>query len=214
MRSARPAAILCALFVLAGCKRSTGTPSPPVQAAYELSEWMKKVKPEEAGKVGGFTDKARACIDALAAMTKAGKPDDHKLQLDSGREQFDITIADARKMCEQTLVDAQAFEGAVSGREGGQRAALEEKWKAAGFQGDRLKLMVDNELNGFPWYGEGCDAEITDPAELKTAGKLFHWTNGQQPGSTLVTKYTFEGDKYKVASREYIRPDEAYDYCK
>src|SRR5688500_20047935 len=76
-----------------------------VQAAQDLSEWMKLVKPKEAGRVQGMSKKPQVCLDALVAMTKDGKADSDKLKLHG----LELSIADARAMCEQALVDAKAF---------------------------------------------------------------------------------------------------------
>src|SRR5688572_26908256 len=67
-----------------------------VNKAYQLSEWLKLVKPEEAGHVQGMSKKPQACLDALAAMTKEGKGDDDKLGIYP-----EMTIASARAMCEK-----------------------------------------------------------------------------------------------------------------
>ena len=179
-----------------------------VNKAYQLSEWLKLVKPEEAGHVQGMSKKPQACLDALAAMTKEGKGDDEKLGLYP-----EMTIASARAMCEKTLVDATAFEKAVTGREDGKRSTVERKFKDAGAKGDRFKLFVDNELSGFPWYEPGCETEVTDPRDLARAKVLFQWTNGKS-GGTLVSKYTFTGDKYKVSARELFTEAKAYAFCK
>jgi len=179
-----------------------------VKTAYQLSEWLKLVKPEEAGHVQGMSKKPQACLDALAAMTKEGRADDDKLGLYP-----EMTIASARAMCEKTLVDARAFENAVTGREGGKRSAVEKKFKDAGAKGDRFKLFVDNELSGFPWYASGCETEVTDAKDLARAKVLFQWTNGKS-GGTLVSKYTFAGDTYKVSARELFTEAKAYASCK
>lgn len=180
-----------------------------VKSAHDLSEWLKLVKPSEAGHVQGMSKKPQACLDALAAMTKEGKADGDTIKVNWK----DVTIGDARALCEKTLVEATAFEKEVTGREEGRRGAAERKYKEAGMKGERLKLFVDNETGGFPWYAAGCQAEVTDPKELARAKTLFQWTNGKN-GGTLVSKYTFAGDRYKVSSRELFTEAKAYAFCR
>ena len=182
-----------------------------IDKAYDLAEWMTLVKPEETSHVEGISKKPQACLDAVAAMTAEGAADTDKIKISHG----ELTLATVRATCEQILVDATAFEKAVTDREGGNRAAIEAKYKKAGFKGDRYRLFVDNELNdgGFPWYAKGCEQEITDLKALAKAKKLFQWTAGAN-GGTLVTRYTFKGNKYKEVSREFFTEAKAYAFCK
>lgn len=94
-------------------------------------------------------------------------------------------------------------------------AEIEAKWKKVGMKGAKLKLFVENELNGggFDWYAAGCQTVISDPKKLAKAKKLFMWTAGAN-GGTLVTKIVFKGNKYKETSREFFDEAKAYRFCK
>jgi hypothetical protein len=180
-----------------------------VQKAYDLADWMKLVTPEEAGTVQGMSKKPQACLDALAAMKQAGKSDDDTIKLNQGT----VTIADARATCEQALVDSQAFEGAVTGRETAERAEIEAIYKQAGIKGKRLELFVHyGKPDNGGWLARGCTAFVTDVKKLKKAKKLFHWF--ESDAGYVVRTYTFKGNSYKVSEKTYLTQAKAYRGCR
>ena len=126
-----------------------------------------------------------------------------------------MTLEDGRAVCEQLAGAAAKQSAGFAAEDADKKAAIEEKYRKAGMKGARLKLFVDNELNGggFAWYAKGCSTEVTDLKKLAKAKKLFQWTNGAS-GGTLVTRYTFKGSKYREEQREFFVVENAYAWCK
>lgn len=127
-----------------------------------------------------------------------------------------IKLGEAKKSYCQPAIDWGTKRLAeINAAAGPTPAEVEAKWKKVGMKGARLKLFVENELNGggFDWYAAGCQTVIKDPKKLAKAKKLFMWTAGAN-GGTLVSKYVFKGNTYKETSREYFDEAKAYRGCK
>jgi hypothetical protein len=161
------------------------------------------------GAAAGWEADGRVCLERIDALDPASR----EVAMKIGDQT--MTLGEGRALCAQLAGEVAGEIAAQQAAQAEKRAAIEAKWKKAGMKGARLRLFVDNELNGggFAWYAAGCRKEITDPKKLAKAKKLFQWTNGPS-GGTLVTKYSFKGNKYKEVAREFFLVEKAYAYCR
>jgi hypothetical protein len=183
---------------------------PAVKAAVSVQTAQAYLQNLESGGLGSYAiEEGKTCLAAIEGLDAASRQVAVKIG------DATMTLDDGRALCQQ-LVDKGGKAGAQEAAAAGEkRAEIEAKWKKVGMKGDRLKLFVDNELDGggFPWYAKGCTTEITDPKKLARAKILFMWTAGPN-GGTLVSKYAFKGNKVKETAREYFDDAKAYRGCK
>jgi len=184
---------------------------PAVKAAVAVQTAQSYLRNLDAdASLGSYAvAEGKTCLEAIEGLGAAS------LEVAVKIGEATMTLEEGRTLC-QRLVDlggkASKQQAAAAGAK---RAEIEAKWKKVGMKGDRLKLFVENELDGggFPWYAKGCTTEITDPKKLAKAKTLFMWTAGAN-GGTLVSKYVFKGNKYKETAREYFDDAKAYRGCK
>jgi hypothetical protein len=185
---------------------------PVVKAAgavLTVMEHLANAKANGTG-IGGYIAKdGQTCLELIDGLDASSRELDVKIGDQT------MTLTAGRAICQGFVDEAAGQKQANDTAAAEQRAAIEAKWKKVGMKGARLQLFVENELNGggFDWYARGCQTVISDPRKLAKAKKLFMWTAGAN-GGTLVTKYTFKGNRYTETSREFFSEAKAYRFCR
>jgi hypothetical protein len=146
---------------------------------------------------------AKECTKLVDAAKASGMAADAKIRTVVREVRFDEMPA----LCEAIGKHADQLKAVFV--EKFEKAAA--KYKAIGIAGKRLEIFAY--YNGMEWYLPGCKASTADPRKLKAAKRLFQWLTAPD-GTITIRTYTFTGDNYSVAEREFPTEARAYAGCR
>jgi hypothetical protein len=152
---------------------------------------------------------AQACFAAIDAAVATGAPADISLPVDA----VPRTLAGARvEVCSALAQLAARFTDETKRLREAAAAALAEKYRAAGIDGDKLKIILANG-EVMPLLGRGCADVVYDPKALAAATLLVQRTNPAN-GNQGIRKLRFRGNRLlRTEYREFSSVERAFAWC-
>ena len=152
--------------------------------------------------VAAMAAEGRKCTADVERAIADGAPADREITVSS---ELKLTLADAKtRVCGAFggASDTMATRGKEEkAAEAARRKEAAATYKAGGSDGERLKLLVDED--GAQWYGAG-KAMLSSPKQLARATVLFEILTDSTRGVWTVTRFQFSGNKrVKTTSTEY-----------